>query len=273
VEILNVVGFEGVSDPVKTEQVLFEQLTYYAPTIETNYVYVVMPLANLINKTGIQNTQKIINSICASNQDKKLFFICQHIQVDKLNFHGRLVFTPHATILDPYVPLPHYSCNYDETYSKPWEQRQYTFSFMGSFVTHPVRRRIYSALKGRPDCLVVDTGRWHFEAKPDKQEANRKAYVQLLGNTKFSLCPRGTGPSSIRIWESMAMGASPLIVSDLLKMPLERTTKSSTWTKVPENFATSALDSIAATSQKYNNTEYLEKFGNENLYKSVVSEL
>ena len=170
----------------------------------------------------IQQTQNIIDRICRQYHNKKLFFVCQHILVTNLNFHNNLVFTPHATILDSHVPIPHYSCNYNIEYSKPWSERKYTYSFMGSFATHPVRCKLYEMLKDRDDCIVVDTGRWHFEGEEDKQERNKRKYIEIMGDTKYSLCPRGTGPSTIRIWESMAMGSCPIIFSDFLKMPLER---------------------------------------------------
>ena len=188
--------------------------------------------------------------------------------VNKLNFHGHLVFTPHATILDSFVPIPHYSCAYDLSKVKKWEDRKYTYSFMGSFATHPVRRRIYDMLNHREDCLIVDTGGWHFEGNKEKQESNKQRYIEILGGTKFSLCPRGTGPSTIRIWEAMAMGSCPVILSDFLRMPLEKQIDSDMWLKIPENCA-----SIETGIDEYNNSAYFEYFSNENLCKAITSVL
>lgn len=39
-------------------------------------------------------------------------------------------------------------------------------------------------------------------------------YNEILSNSIFSLCPEGTGPNTIRIWESMALGSIPVIYSD-----------------------------------------------------------
>tara|TARA_R100000008_G_scaffold1988_1_gene1642 strand:- start:4311 stop:5114 length:804 start_codon:yes stop_codon:yes gene_type:complete len=266
-------SFAEVDDPVRTEEVIYQQLKERAPQIETDYVYVALPLAFLLNRAGIAQTQMVINSVCERNKGQRLVFVCQHIQVNQLNFQGHLVFSPHATSLDSYVPLPHYSCNYDEAYIKPWNEREIVFSFMGSYITHPVRRRIHEHLSVRDDCYVADTGMWHFEGSEEKQIQNRQRYIELLGNTKYSLCPRGTGPSSIRIWESMAMGAAPVIISDSLQMPLEMHVPENTWLRLPEAFDTTQLDHIEGTLEMYNNKEYKEKFSNENLYRTIVENL
>ena len=267
-KIIEAGNFNKVNDPVKTEEILNLQLIQKADHIHTDYSYVALPLAWNINHQGVPNTQKQINDICNAHVGEKLFFICQHILVDRLNFHGNLVFTPHATILDSFIPIPHHSCNYDLKKAKSWSERQYEFSFMGSFITHPVRRRLYQMLKDRDDCFMEDTGGWHFEGSVEKQAQNREKYIEILGNTKYSLCPRGTGPSTIRIWEAMAMGSCPIILSDYLKMPLKWSLKTNLWFNIPEK-----CDIIDVDQKAYDAQEYWEWFSNENLYRSILSVL
>lgn len=264
--VLQVENFDVVDDPVKTEETINQQLLKKQNEINADYVYVSCPLAWNINNRGLGHAQNIIDQICKKHNDKKLFFVCQHILVNRLNFRGNLVFTPHATFLDSYVPIPHYSCNIEISKSKPWEDREYTFSFMGSFRTHPVRRKLYEYLKTRDDCCVIDTGSWHFEKQKNSQVDNRQKYIELLGNTKYSLCPRGTGPSTIRMWESMAMNSCPVVLSDLLQMPLERHLKHELWVKVREDFEHM---NIKDSRKEYDSSEYWEKFSNDNLYKSI----
>jgi hypothetical protein len=267
--IIEAGDFSKVKDPVKTEEIINSQLIERASHISTDYHYVAIPLAWLINRSGIGETQRKIDKICSDHKEKKLFFVCQHILVRNLNFHGNLVFTPHSTVLDSFTAIPHYSCNYDVSLSKPWKEREYTFSFMGSFLTHPVRRKLYDHLKSRKDCLVIDTGSWHFEGSKEKIENNSRKYIEVLGNTKFSLCPRGTGPSTIRIWESMAMGSLPVIFSDILKMPLEMEVSDELWLRQQEKFETIDLPS----RDEYNNEEYFQKFSNDCLYKTIEMNL
>jgi hypothetical protein len=266
VKNIHVKGFDDVTDPVKTEHIIYKQLSELPDNTGKSYFYVVMPIADLLNKIGITNTQNIINEVCNNNKDKKLIFVCQHIQVDKLNFHNNLVFTPHATMLDSYIPIPHYSCNYDIDFSREWEERQYDFSFMGDFSTHQTRASLSKVLKDYPKTIFIDTKKWHFYSDQKTQSINKKNYIELLGNTKYSLCPRGTGPSTIRIWESMAMGSCPIVFSDFLKMPMKLALESKLWIKLPES-----CDKISVDNKPYNNQEYWDKFSNSNLYKSIIS--
>jgi hypothetical protein len=55
-----------------------------------------------------------------------------------------------------------------------------------------------------------------YENKPisDTQTARIKQYNDIMSDSVFSLCPEGTGPNTIRIWESMALGSIPVIYSD-----------------------------------------------------------
>jgi len=271
-KIINVGNFREVTDPVQTEEMIHIQLVRESSEIPADYTYVAMPLAWSINHHGAQQTQKQIDEVCRDNPDEKLFFVCQHILVNRLTFHGNLVFTPHATVLDSFIPIPHYSCTYNQRWARPWEEREYTFSFMGSFHTHPVRRKLYEHFKNRKDCLVIDTGPWHFESSHQKQQENSQKYIEIMGNTKYSLCPRGSGPSTIRIWESMAMGSKPVILSDFLQMPLDREFHAS-WARMPENFDTSMMDGIASHAAPYSNEHYFQMFSNNNLYKSILREL
>ena len=270
-DIITVSDFKSASDPVRTEETIYKQLVSNKNKIDSIYSYVALPLAETINSRGLPVTQKLIDSICENYKDKKLFFVCQHILVRALNFHDHLVFTPHATILDSFIPIPHYSCNYDLNYVKPWEERKYLFSFMGSFKTHQTRLSACEKLKNEPNCLFIDTGDWHFYHDSSKKAENKRRYIELLGDTKYSLCPRGTGPSTIRMWESMAMGSCPVILSDYLKYPLEFDLDSDLWTSVKEDFTLS--DIKGALPEDYDNTEYFKYFSNDKLYESILSEI
>lgn len=44
-------------------------------------------------------------------------------------------------------------------------------------------------------------------------------YNQVLLDSRYSLCPSGSGPNSIRLWESLACGAIPVLLADTLDLP------------------------------------------------------
>lgn len=92
------------------------------------------------------------------------------------------------------------------------------YSFRGKLSTHPVRKRFQSISSDRG--LITDTTELNFtpkmqmEADPSEFRRYREAYVESVRNSKFVLCPRGVGPSSLRLFECMLMGRAPVIISD-----------------------------------------------------------
>jgi hypothetical protein len=84
------------------------------------------------------------------------------------------------------------------------------FSFVGSSDTHRVRGQLLRL--SHPDALIVNTdegpGRSATSAAPDTR------YRDVLLDSAFVLCPRGGGPSTFRLMETMMMGRAPVIVSD-----------------------------------------------------------
>jgi hypothetical protein len=94
------------------------------------------------------------------------------------------------------------------------------FSFQGSAGNHPVRRALCDALSAHPRGLVEDTTHISFHrdsytpSEEEERDAARAKYRQALERSKFVLCPRGYGPSSFRIYETLAAGRVPVIISD-----------------------------------------------------------
>jgi hypothetical protein len=88
------------------------------------------------------------------------------------------------------------------------------FSFIGRIATHPVRRQILLLDTLTSPCLDVKEGPRRF-AYFDYS----KTYADLIRRSKFVLCPRGFGASSIRIFETMGCGRVPVIISDQWQEP------------------------------------------------------
>ena len=80
---------------------------------------------------------------------------------------------------------------------------------------HPVRAAIFALKFRRPDIVISDTSNFDAFTHDNSHKAPRqKAYAELLESSKFSICPRGSGAASIRLFESMKMGVAPVIISD-----------------------------------------------------------
>lgn len=86
------------------------------------------------------------------------------------------------------------------------------FSFVGS-LTHPVREEIFRL--DHPRAVVEPVSDFMFwDASSPDFEAKRRHFAEVLLRSKFVLCPRGRGTASIRLFETMAAGRVPVIISD-----------------------------------------------------------
>ncbi len=94
---------------------------------------------------------------------------------------------------------------------------QYLFSFTGSYETAPVRKGLLQ-FESDPRALVKNTADDdRLVRSTDDTEIlreYRRAFVETIHKSKFVLCPRGYGPSSLRLFESLLMGRPPVIIAD-----------------------------------------------------------
>jgi hypothetical protein len=118
-----------------------------------------------------------------------------------------------------FYPLVTYSSP-DEAFPTDLDFR-YLFSFLGSFDTHPVRRRIGALARGTwsntsAEFLVRDTSKDNNQlpyAGTGRAEF-RQQYLAALRDSKFVLCPRGMCPTSVRLFETMKVCRVPVVISD-----------------------------------------------------------
>ena len=86
------------------------------------------------------------------------------------------------------------------------------FSYLGR-LGHPTRAAIVDLRD--PRALIEDTSHLSFfGATTDAVAAQKRRYAEVLRRSKFVLCPVGSGTSSFRLFETMAAGSVPVIVSD-----------------------------------------------------------
>ena len=203
-------------DPVKTEQNIQESLLNNIEYLPDDLNYVNIPICQTINRYGVYTAQRVIDDIEAKYKGVKKF-VCQHILVDKLNFYNNVVFTPHAVFSDNRICIPHYNSFFDKDCVVKYNARKYKTSFIGSTSTHSIRKELFE-LNNDEDVIVRDTGNWFYEKASMDREKYLDKFKEFLLNSKLSLCPQGTGPSTIRLYESMAVGSIPIIFNDV-KVP------------------------------------------------------
>lgn len=269
-KIKNEINFDMVDDPICTEKLINFQLQ----NIQLDYPYIDLPIAYSLNKLGLFKTQEIINEIEKINKQKKIY-VCQHILVNRLNFHNNFVFTPHTEKFDSYNFIPHYNPIHNKKpIIKKISERKILMSFIGDFSSHPTRGELIK-LNNDSNIIVKPTRNWFFYKSKEEQNGLKKIYVETLENSKLSLCPRGTGPSTLRLFESMSVGSVPIIFNDL-KLPKdldELVYKFKISDIIKKDFLLEFQDyDIQERSEKIYNL-YWEKYSNDNLYKSIINNL
>ncbi|MFK7892966.1 MAG: exostosin family protein [Granulosicoccus sp.] len=91
-------------------------------------------------------------------------------------------------------------------------QIKYLYSFVGSR-SHPIRNQLFS-LKG-DKANITDTSEFcAWQPEQPESQAFQKLYCDTIASSKFVLCPRGIGPSSLRLFETIEAGRIPVIISD-----------------------------------------------------------
>lgn len=208
------------------------------------------------------------------------YVVCQHIRWRELipyweSIGVKHIFTPHMEQddLDNYrcIAFPHYA-PVDGSRLKYIFARKHIASFVGACYTHPTRRELINKLSD--DFLILDTGAWHFEKSEDEQNKLRDEYFDILSNTVYALCPRGTGPATIRMWEAMAYGCIPVFIEDT-NLPFSRiTSENDTFPVVASSVdcigdAIYALGRADVQRRSYNAMAYYYEHQGDNFINSI----
>ena len=232
--------------PVITEKTFYEQN-------KNNYSFIGFPWATIIDKRyNLNIIFKILKSHISSNTFQ--YTCCQHISFRNLiplfkALNINIVYSPHKIKgedkIDGIVikPCPLYAVNYeDESRNMKFKNidllncpRPLLYSFVGGYQNgylSNIRNNIFK-LKKRDDIYIKNTGDWHFnqlvyhssqsnELKENINDNHNKKtdmYNEILLSSRYSLCPSGSGPNSIRFWESLAIGSIPILLADTLELP------------------------------------------------------
>lgn len=136
--------------------------------------------------------------------------------LDEVNVHPWVLFAPNVEDPSRSIGLN----------PKPILGRNYLASFIGAYMKHYLNddRKLLMEIKSSNIYIQV-TDMWHLNESVYKYQVNKKLipekhlgeqrekilnYNKILSDTKFSLCPIGAGPNTLRFWESIAIGSIPV---------------------------------------------------------------
>lgn len=115
-------------------------------------------------------------------------------------------------------------------------RRDILFSFVGAradqWYPTGTRNWIIDQLRHHRRGLILERDAWHFDravysaqirgetTTPTPAEVRHEAeFRDALARSVFVLCPAGSGPNTIRVWEALQAGAIPVILSDVWRPP------------------------------------------------------
>jgi hypothetical protein len=234
--------------PVITEKTFYEQNKGDAD-------FLAFPWATIIDKRVDLNRVYLLLKQCYP-EEREYYTCCQHIHYFKMiklwkALGIKKAYVSHKQIgIDEMLgitllPCPLYAVNIeDDTKNQLFKncedfmtcEREYLYSFMGAYnpkwYLTDIRQKIYD-MSHTEDSFIKSTDQWHFEktvysAKQnrngelnidDNHRENTVKYNEVLLNSRYSLCPSGSGPNSIRFWESLGCGSIPVLLADTLELP------------------------------------------------------
>lgn len=207
-------------DKIPLEKIAYNLLKNNPINKKMNYL--VMPWSALIDRNLLHLVPDIkLNggfTIVRSASFEKVLPILKNIGIN-------VVFTPHCQgkVYDDIrvIPMPHMILNGAD----PALYKDIFYSFVG-YNDSPIRSRIFKSRHPK-DAVIIQRESLHFaiyhvEKTPEnkKRELKEKMeYIDILSRSRFSLCPRGVGPGTLRFWESLQAQAIPVIVTDKIVLP------------------------------------------------------
>jgi hypothetical protein len=98
-------------------------------------------------------------------------------------------------------------------------ERRYLFTFQGGS-TSLLRKRLFNVKFDRDDVLIENTSKYYHwdDSQPDRRD-RQLVYAETVTASHFVLCPRGAGVGTIRLFEVMASGVAPVLLSDDYELP------------------------------------------------------
>lgn len=240
--------------PNATEAYAAEQCSILSAINSRSASYLPFPWASLIDRIhrALSPATSPLGDGLSPSSSAINITVCQHIwALDHLYlFHSASItdlFWSHAAAgchlvdgirIHPFPLYPVRCATHPPTQTRiaPW-QRPLLYSFQGAYAgglyLTPVRDWILQ-LPPRPDAQLERRGEWHYEqavyreqvlgevpdaAQVAELDGQARAYAETLQQSCFALCPSGSGPNSIRLWEAIGYGAIPVILSDQLRLP------------------------------------------------------
>jgi hypothetical protein len=242
-------------EPAATERAAWESMRDAGR--DASFEYVALPWATLIDGLNrgavkVRPLLAVLAEIHRSHPRKaeRRVTVAQHIEAmlypELLTAVGITdVFWSHAVLGQEQVdgmrihPFPLYPAQAPslQPATAETDDRRWLANFIGAYraglYLSNVRDLIYADAGRWDDVLIVRRESWHFdrivyeeqvrglkpsEALVAKERAMAEEYLDAIRQSWFTLCPTGSGPNSIRVFECLALGSIPIVLTRTLRL-------------------------------------------------------
>ncbi len=191
-------------------------------SFDSQLTYIPVQWTNLlINRNygkEIDDLKDFLNTNIEKN--KKYFTIVQYAGGPIVELENTIIFSMGGVFNtninknSEVIPLP---LVYDHKFENLGEKKKYIASYVGRN-THKSRLKIEQMISKKDKFFIknLDTMNSNIEKE------NIVLFEKMIQESYFSLCPRGFGPTSFRLYESIKMGTVPVYISDDFFLPYKQ---------------------------------------------------
>lgn len=228
----------------------FKSQYTYLPIQWTNY---------LVNKNygkNIDDLKKFLSNNLSHTQ--KYFTVVQYAGGTIVELENTLIFSLGGAFntkipkSSKVIPMP---LIYDSDL-KPDEEmeKKYLASYIGR-PTHKLREKLEKKLKNNNSLYIKNLE----SMKSEFTEKEQHRFQKIMSESYFSLCPRGYGPTSFRLYESLEMGVVPVYISDKHFLPFSEIVDWNDFSILLKPREITKLDKILRKNLKDNNYSILKQ--------------
>jgi hypothetical protein len=190
-------------------------------TIESNLTYIPIQWSayHIRNNYGINNDElnKFLYKVSNDFSKENFFTIVQYDGGVLVQINNCKIFASSGNFASPegintfYEPIPLFSSPHKVFRRR---KRNTLASFAGR-LTHEVRNLMYDELK------TNKLYKFYIQDKNTINKQDSRIFRDLLLESYFGFCPRGYGPTSFRLYETIQLGCIPVIISDEFWLPFQ----------------------------------------------------
>lgn len=198
----------------------------------------------------IAEIQNWVNDLPNKYPGEKFFTVVQYDDGTLVSIDNCKIFASSNSPKSPksktteYIPIPLLS---DPHLGNSKVQRMNKVGFAGRNDTHPIRKLMCEKLQGQEG----------YKFAINLSSGLSEAFREIIYDSVFGLAPRGYGPTSFRMYETMQMDAIPIYISDIFWLPFSDEID---WNKSAILIDESSIDKIPGIVDNLLETGEYEKY-------------